>query len=142
MQPVTDARALAQLARDMRVQLLEPRPGRDFLKAILPRTLKHFPIATRVAFSASAGGQQTVMEVRAQDRPGLLYQVALALQHCQARLVTAKVATYGERAEDYFFITGRDGLPLPAAPQSCLQTEIQRRLDTASSETGAAAIEL
>jgi [protein-PII] uridylyltransferase len=142
MQPVTDARALAQLARDMRAQLLEPRPGRDFLKATLPRTLKHFPIATRVAFSASAGGQQTVMEVRAQDRPGLLYQVALALQHCQARLVTAKVATYGERAEDYFFITGRDGLPLPAAPQSCLQTEIQRRLDTASSETGAAAIEL
>jgi [protein-PII] uridylyltransferase len=123
---------LEQLAQAMREQLLAPQPGRDFLKSVMPRTLKHFPIATRVNFSLAHNGTQTIMEVMAQDRPGLLHQVALALQHCQARLVTAKIATYGERAEDVFFITGRDGLVLSEASQDCLQTEIVRRLGSAS----------
>jgi [protein-PII] uridylyltransferase len=79
------------------------------------------------------------MEVMAQDRPGLLHQVALALQHCQARLVTAKIATYGERAEDVFFVTGRDGHVLPEAPQGCLQTEIERRLGSAFAQPGVTA---
>ena len=129
MQPVSDKGELAQLEQGMRDQVVNPQPGRDFLKSTLPRTLKHFPIATRVGFSPSANGQTTILEVTAQDRPGLLYQVALALQHCQARLVTAKVATYGERAEDLFFITDRDGKPInDAAQQECLKREILARL--------------
>ena len=129
MQPVRDARVLSQFAQKMREQLLAPQPGRDFLDVTLPRALKHFPITTRVVFSPSVNGQQTILEVTAQDRPGLLYQVALALQHCQARLVTAKIATYGERAEDFFFITGRDGKPIAdGAQQDCLRREILARL--------------
>jgi [protein-PII] uridylyltransferase len=100
----------------------------------VPRTLKHFPIATRVNFTLSLNGSQTIMEVTAQDRPGLLHQVALALQHCQARLVTAKIATYGERAEDVFFVMGRDGLVLSEVSQACLRTEIERRLGSASGQ--------
>ena len=52
------------------------------------------------------------MEVVAQDRPGLLYAVAKALLSCKIRLVTAKIATFGEKAEDIFYITDRDGLPV------------------------------
>jgi [protein-PII] uridylyltransferase len=130
MQPLTDARALTQLAQALREQLLTPQPGRDFLKSIMPRTLKHFPIATHVGFSPSHNGAQTIMEVRAQDRPGLLHQVALALQHCQARLVTAKIATYGERAEDIFFLTDNDGRALTDTDrQECLRREILARLE-------------
>ena len=106
----------------------------------MPRTLKHFPIASRVQFSLAPNGTQTIMEVRAQDRPGLLHQVASALQHCQVRLVTAKIATYGERAEDVFFVTGRDGQVLADEPQHCLQSEIERRLGAATGKLGEAAV--
>jgi len=134
MKPVSDARALKQLAQALREQLLTPQPGRDFLKSVMPRALKHFPIATRVGFSPSHNGAQTIMEVRAQDRPGLLHQVALALQHCQTRLVTAKIATYGERAEDVFFLTGRAGREqTDTAQQECLKHEILARLGNAPS---------
>ena len=78
----------------------------------LPRRLKHFPIETRVNFSAATNGQQTIMEVVAQDRPGLLYQVARALQHCHVDLVAAKISTYGERAEDIFFVTDLERRPI------------------------------
>jgi [protein-PII] uridylyltransferase len=95
----------------------------------MPRTLKHFPITTRVSFNPSPNGAQTILEIVAQDRPGLLHQVGLALQHCQARLVTAKIATYGERAEDYFFITNRNGDSVNESEQlDCLKREILTRL--------------
>ncbi len=135
--PVTGRKALTELEHAMRRQLLDPRPGRDTRSTALPRALKHFPIETRVAFAASPGGQQTIMEVVAQDRPGLLYQVALALLRCKVRLVTAKVATYGERAEDIFFVTDRDGRPLADPPQqACLESEIIRRLEPGGAPAG------
>jgi len=134
MKPVVDKASLKDIEQEMRDQLLQPRPGRDFRKMLLPRTLKHFPIATRVEFAQSASGHQTILELRSQDRPGLLYQVALALQHCHARLVTAKVATYGERAEDYFFITNRDGQPIDTTDaQNCIRDELMSRLQSPES---------
>jgi [protein-PII] uridylyltransferase len=135
--PVSDPRLLAQLQKHMRDQLLNPRPGRDLLTSNLPRQLKHFPIETRAAFSPSPKGQLTIMEVTAQDRPGLLHQIALALKQCQVNLVAAKVATFGERAEDIFFINTREKQPLTDKHQlACLEAEIIQRLGTAQAETG------
>ena len=129
-QPITDIAELEHIRQAMREQLLEPRPGRDMHHAHLPRTLKHFPIDTSVTFSLSPNGQSTVMEVIAQDRPGLLYQVALALAACKVRLVTAKIATFGERAEDIFFILTPDGQRVnDATQQKQLEVEIKQRLD-------------
>ena len=130
-QPITDAAHLGKLRQDLREQLINPKAGRDLKSALLPRTLKHFPINTRVGFGVAPNRLSTAMEVTAHDRPGLLYQVALALQHCRIRLVTAKVATYGERAEDIFFVTARDGTPqLTDEQRTCLETGIRARLDT------------
>jgi len=133
-QPVSDPRALAHLQKAMRDQLLNPQPGRDPHSTRLPRQLMHFPIETRVSFGPSPKGQLTIMEVTAQDRPGLLYQVALALKQCRVNLVTAKVATYGERAEDIFFVNSRDlHQPLTDKDQlNCLESEIVRRLGQAT----------
>ncbi|MGE5240437.1 MAG: [protein-PII] uridylyltransferase [Bacteroidota bacterium] len=133
-QPVSDPRALAHLQKAMRDQMLNPQPGRDPSTTRLPRQLMHFPIETRVSFGPSPKGQLTIMEVVAQDRPGLLYQVALALKQCRVNLVTAKVATYGERAEDIFFVNNRDNhQPLTDKDQlHCLESEIVRRLGQAT----------
>jgi len=96
----------------IRAQILNPEPARDPGQVKLPRTLKHFPIATTVRFTDLPSGGSTVMEVVAQDRPGLLYQVANALLSSKIRLVTAKVGTFGARAEDIFYITDRDDRPV------------------------------
>jgi [protein-PII] uridylyltransferase len=140
-QAIADPRQLAELQEAMRRQLLDPRPGRDWKGMPLPRVLKHFPIETRVAFSPSADKPLTIMEVVAQDRPGLLYQIALALQHCRVNLVAAKVSTYGERAEDIFFLNTRDGRPLTDPEQlRCLEQDILARLAPAASAQSPARI--
>ena len=135
--PVTETAHLAELEAALRTQLLKPRPGRDLKNARVPRVLRHFPITTKVSFATAPNGQQTMMEVVAQDRPGLLYQVALALQQCRARLITAKVATYGERAEDIFYIVDRDGQAITDSKRrDCLDTGIRERLDPQSLQPG------
>ena len=84
----------------------------------VPRALKHFPIQTTVRFSDPEGQDgPTVMEVVAQDRPGLLLQVAKALLSCKIHLANAKVGTFGARAEDIFYVTDRDGLPVTDTAQ-------------------------
>ncbi len=118
----------------LRVQLLDPTTSPSRGRARIPRTLKHFPIETVVRFSESATGDTTVMEVIAQDRPGLLLGVAKALLSCKIRLVNAKVGTFGERAEDIFFITDRDGGPVTNASQkTCITEQIRAALPVSTS---------
>jgi [protein-PII] uridylyltransferase len=134
----TDRKQLDTMQMDLREQILSPLPGRDPRHSHLPRSMKHFPIPTKVGFSVSSSGQSTLMEVTAQDRPGLLHQVARALEHCSASLLTAKVATYGARAEDVFFLVDPDGGPLTNPEQIvCLKREIYARLGGGDSEEGA-----
>ena len=125
---VSDAKSLQHMRKAMHDQLANPRPGKDARSAQLPRQLKHFPIATKVNFSLAPNQQQTLMEVITQDRPGLLYQVALALQQCHVNLDAAKVSTYGERAEDIFFVTNHDNRPISKEEQACLHEQVLQRL--------------
>ena len=69
------------------------------------RRLKHFPLPTRVRFSQDETNNRTLMEVSAADRPGLLSAIGAAMEACGISVSGAKIATYGERAEDIFFIT-------------------------------------
>jgi [protein-PII] uridylyltransferase len=52
------------------------------------------------------------MEVTASDRPGFLFHVGTAMSRCGARLQGAKIATYGSRVEDIFFITDKEDKPI------------------------------
>lgn len=106
---LTNENDILQLQTELRDELMHDQAGNKRLGTRLTRQLKHFPVKTNVQFAQSANGQLSIIEVTAQDRPGLLHQIALALLNCQLRLVAAKIATYGERAEDIFFVTDLNG---------------------------------
>ena len=82
-----------------------------------PRQLKHFSIATQVFFSCDHHNRHTIVELITTDRPGLLAQVGLAFMNCDLRLINAKIATFGERVEDVFFITDQQNRPLETDEQ-------------------------
>jgi len=93
------------------------------------RQLKHFPIKTQVLFREDQRNNRTVMEVIAGDRPGLLARIARAILECEILLQNAKIATFGERAEDIFFVTDTDHQLLKEDAQICLKETITRLLD-------------
>jgi len=86
-------------------------------KQPLPRQLKHFPIPTEVLFRDDSRNKRTILEVVARDQPGLLAKIALALVKCKVKVHNAKIATFGERAEDIFFITDLNQQPLAQEEQ-------------------------
>ncbi|MGE5385582.1 MAG: [protein-PII] uridylyltransferase, partial [Betaproteobacteria bacterium] len=77
-----------------------PSPGR------LSRQVRHFPIKPKVEIRPDEKGVHHILTIIAADRPGLLYQIAMALARHGVNLETAKIATLGERAEDVFLISG------------------------------------
>ena len=107
-----DQRELDFLAGEMKKFLLDPPAEYRPRSRSLPRALKQFKVPTVVSFSDNLELGHTTMEIVSQDRPGLLYHVSVALLECKTKLVSAKVSTVGEKAEDTFFITDRDGNPV------------------------------
>ncbi len=72
----------------------------------LARRLKAFPLEPEVSLARSDNDQGHVLTFSAGDRPGLLAQVARVLtEHC-ASVVTARINTLGQRAEDVFVLEG------------------------------------
>ncbi len=121
---------LLETTAALRQDLFTPVQDYSPTKRILTRTQRQFSVKPRVVFSDEAVSNYTVMEVVAKDRPGLLYTVSLALHECKVRLVSAKVSTVGERAEDTFFITDRDGNPVDTRRQrECLTRRLLACLD-------------
>ncbi len=128
-----DKSHIAHLKTQLRQRIIhDPDPEADKVYR-LPRKLKHFHIETHVDFSQST--HHTVMEVIALDQPGLLHRVSRCLLHCKVHLVTAKITTVGERVEDVFFITDRDGKPVTDAEQlECLRSSILETLKLPGSD--------
>lgn len=98
--------------------------------AAVSRRLRNFGVPASVKFTPDAVHERTVMEVIATDRPGFLSVVGRAMQHHGVRLHDARIATIGERAEDYFYVTDFDNRPFEdTACQEALRNEIIAALD-------------
>jgi [protein-PII] uridylyltransferase len=93
------------------------------------RRSRVFKTATSVAFNENPAGGQTVMELVAADRPGLLSKVGQAFLEQEVDIAAAKIMTIGERAEDVFYICNRDGSALSAEAQERLRNGIVSKLE-------------
>ncbi|RFS85748.1 [protein-PII] uridylyltransferase [Actinomadura spongiicola] len=71
----------------------------------------------RVMIVDDASRTATVVEVRAHDRPGLLWRIGQALGSCGLHVLAARVDTLGAEAVDVFYVVDARGRPLddPAA---------------------------
>lgn len=94
--------------------------------------LRYFPVETRVWFSENREHNHTVMEVTCMDHPGILNRIGEALRDCNARIHGAKVATFGERVDDLFFITDRqNNMITDQSVLDCIEKNITSKLDPA-----------
>ena len=96
----------------------------------LPRQARMFTTRTSVEFSPVTSGDNTVMELVAADRPGLLSIVGQVFIEQEVDIEAAKIMTIGERAEDVFYISDEAGNALEDSAQQRLREALLQRLDS------------
>ncbi|MCO8307854.1 [protein-PII] uridylyltransferase [Streptomyces hygroscopicus] len=80
--------------------------------------------------TVAPGGSQlaTVIEVRAQDAPGLLHRIGRALEDTGVAVRSAHVSTLGANAVDAFYVTDGSGAPLKPLRAAEVAREVERAL--------------
>ena len=76
-------------------------------------------IASRVAFDSQASRAATLVEIVAEDRPGLLYDLASAISASGANIEVVLIDTQAHKAIDVFYVTAA-GRKLDDAQQAAL----------------------
>ena len=65
--------------------------------------------ATQVEIDNTTADQATIVEVFADDRPGLLYSIARTLLELDLSIRSAKISTSLDQAADAFYVTDKNG---------------------------------
>jgi [protein-PII] uridylyltransferase len=76
-----------------------------------------------VQFSAEASETATLVEIIAQDRPGLLYSLASVFATNGCNIDTVLIDTKGNRAMDVFYVA-REGQKIPPEMQALLERQL------------------
>ena len=95
-----------------------------------PRRPRRRPLLRpRVSFDALASAESTVVEVRAEDEPGLAYRIASVLSAHGLDITLAKVATDKSHALDVFYVTGPSGGKLDREEAARVEAALISELD-------------
>jgi [protein-PII] uridylyltransferase len=124
-EPVREPGRLAAIEHALHQGLTAPAQARGETRRLLRRQLKAFSTPTDVLFSEDPRNRRTVLDVITADRPGLLARIGWTLADHGVRLQNAKISTFGERAEDVFFVTDSANRPLPQARLADLREALE-----------------
>lgn len=102
---LADAGRIEQLLAQLKLH----RESADLAHCKPPRRMRSFNLTPEVEFNTEDAGELTSVLVTAADSPGLLSVIAGSFNECGVTLHAAKISTFGEKAEDVFYISDADG---------------------------------
>jgi len=84
-------------------------------------------VDTQITFDDASSLHSTLLEIVAQDRPGLLYEMGSAMAKQECNIEVALIDTEGQKAIDVFYLTSR-GKKLTEQMKDALRRDLQRSL--------------
>ena len=93
-----------------------------------------FDVVTRVDIDNNLSDNASVIEVSVRDRPGLLYALAHTLFSEKISVKAARIATFGERVKDVFYVTDLSGKKIiRTAHKDKLKAALKKAVDEPAS---------
>ena len=100
----------------------------------IPRQLRHFDIENTVDITLNDALQQNMVEISTLDHPGLLAKIGGLFMIQGLDIHSARIATLGERAEDIFFVTKKNAIPMNRDEATVFAEQLKHALDEVSSQ--------
>jgi [protein-PII] uridylyltransferase len=127
-----------QRLRDTLDEALQQTPYPAQVAAPRPASrLRHFHVPTRIEFRDDKVSARTQLALVCSDRPGLLAAIAQTFLDHAVRVHDARIATFGERAEDFFQLTDDTNRPLDASQCDTLRKALAARVAASTAPTNA-----
>jgi [protein-PII] uridylyltransferase len=92
-------------------------------------------VATRLTLDDESSSHSTLLEVIAQDQPGLLYEIASTLARHGCNIEIALIDTEGQTAIDVFYVT-RNGGKLDMETQRAVRAALHEELENDKTTIG------
>ncbi len=131
--PLLDAGCVSVVEQALRSALAQQELSEQPVRRALPRTLRHFQIRPRIVFSVVDG--RTRLGLVCTDRPGLLASVAQTFRALGVRVHDARIATFGERVEDFFRVSDDNNQLLDEVARENLRATLLEQLDLSPPES-------
>ena len=137
----SDSDQMQRIANALHKELAVTTDDSTSIHRRTPRQLKAFRSPTQTSIHNDLISGQTLLEVISPDRPGLLARIGQIFIDLDIQLNAARISTLGERVEDVFLISHKNGQPL-SDPTLCdlLQMEIRKQLDAQNQAQDAKAL--
>jgi len=126
MNPPERERLKANLVEVLNGKLLLEKLMSGRINAGMPAKTK-IQVSPRVRFDRASSSHSTLLELIAQDRPGLLYQISSTLATLGCNIEIALIDTEGQKAIDVFYLTCR-GAKLDDMKEQELREALLRQL--------------
>jgi [protein-PII] uridylyltransferase len=93
------------------------------------REVKQFKFPLKASFIKISSKTKTMIEIIALDRPGLLGNIAQVFQQLHISIHSAKITTFGEKADDVFTISTNDNMALTEEEKQELADKLTQEID-------------
>ena len=100
-----------------------PKPTSNTIK-----NKKIFNVPTIVTFLEHSSCEHTSVEISTLDTPGLLAKIGIALGSLNCQILSARITTTGERADDFFIIVNKEAKPLNNEEKAQVENAIYKAL--------------
>ncbi len=102
-------------------------------RAVTKGRLKAFAVEPEATISNKWSNRYTMIEVSGLDRPGLLYALTSTLSKLNLNIVSAHVATFGERVVDVFYVVDLHGAKITSATrQAAIKSAVMQNFKPAA----------
>jgi [protein-PII] uridylyltransferase len=93
------------------------------------REVKQFNFPLKASFIKISSKTKTMIEIIALDRPGLLGNIAQIFQQLHINIHSAKITTFGEKADDVFTISTNENMALTEEEKQQLADRLIQEID-------------
>ncbi len=122
-EPISEPARLEKIKLTLQTALSNASEFPELIQRRTSRQLKQFDFKPIVNLSNDPYNKRSCLEVIAPDRPGLLACMGKLFMEFGLHLEAAKIFTEGEKVDDIFYITDKNGLPI-SDPEFCKELQL------------------